>query len=660
MTIAQEHSFGFSPPNSSPEDDSRRGSMLFDEDCKDGLFDDDKPRKMTGRKGPGPVAADKRNQHNAIERARRESLNGRFMTLAEALPSMANVKRPSKSIIVNKALDFVFDAQVKEHALIKENNELRRQVDQLRSRLGMAPLPPPAPLLASSATEKKPALAQYHQSFASADQCGDEIAHSIGGLGALADSGTSPATTSSPQDTQVTSPTSAPTSPISAFDMSSPTLSYPTIPNMFSASNGPMVGSPSDSNDGSVLSHSLPRHPSHQTLNPAQLSTSPFSPIPHSSNQHQNQNQLQNQNNQSAGGMQHGGLGQLNAQAMLQAQYGFMNPSLLSSQHTALLALHLQQQQQAMQQQHTQQESFDGAEEAFGWTVSVKCVIFASFVRFDGWLTSFCLRESLRVAVLPTAMSLVNDALMQDIQSIADAGLNHVRIPIGYWAFDISAGEPYVQGQYPFLLQAVDWCQNAGLRVIVDVHGAPGSQNGFDNSGRRGTVGWHTDQENVKRTLAVVQTLAAELSEPHHGSVVTAIQLLNEPAGFYSQDVVTTYKQFAYDGYQIVRFPSGSTPSEITLSLHDAFQPLSTWQGFMPPPQFQQVSLDTHIYTVFSSYDIAILWEVQADVYESSASGWLQWAWKAENADDWSYQAGLAGGWIPSDPTQRQFPNQCN
>ena len=34
--------------------------------------------------------------------------------------------------------------------------------------------------------------------------------------------------------------------------------------------------------------------------------------------------------------------------------------------------------------------------------------------------------------------------------------------------------------------------------------------------------------------------------------------------------------------------------------IHDAFQPLSYWNGFMPPPQWQGVILDTHIYQVFS------------------------------------------------------------
>ena len=49
--------------------------------------------------------------------------------------------------------------------------------------------------------------------------------------------------------------------------------------------------------------------------------------------------------------------------------------------------------------------------------------------------------------------------------------LNHVRLPIGYWAFDVSGGEPYIQGQLPYLTKAVSWAQTYGLKVIVDLHG---------------------------------------------------------------------------------------------------------------------------------------------------------------------------------------------
>lgn len=34
--------------------------------------------------------------------------------------------------------------------------------------------------------------------------------------------------------------------------------------------------------------------------------------------------------------------------------------------------------------------------------------------------------------------------------------------------------------------------------------------------------------------------------------------------------------------------------------IHDAFQPLSSWDNFMPAPQWQGVIIDTHIYQMFS------------------------------------------------------------
>ena len=59
--------------------------------------------------------------------------------------------------------------------------------------------------------------------------------------------------------------------------------------------------------------------------------------------------------------------------------------------------------------------------------------------------------------------------------------------------------------------------------------------------------------------------------------------------------------------------------------------------------------------------DLRRWWDVQVDVYEASTAGWVMWAWKLEDgaADEWSYQAGLKYGWIPSDPTKRKYPNQC-
>jgi Cellulase (glycosyl hydrolase family 5) len=58
-----------------------------------------------------------------------------------------------------------------------------------------------------------------------------------------------------------------------------------------------------------------------------------------------------------------------------------------------------------------------------------------------------------------------------DLSNIAAAGLNHVRIPIGYWSVAPLDGDPYVQGALEYLDQAVGWAGGAGLKVIIDLHG---------------------------------------------------------------------------------------------------------------------------------------------------------------------------------------------
>jgi len=79
---------------------------------------------------------------------------------------------------------------------------------------------------------------------------------------------------------------------------------------------------------------------------------------------------------------------------------------------------------------------------------------------------------------------------------------------------------------------------------------------------------------------------------------------LNEPAGFISQQVIDVYRQFAYDSYGRVRYPTGNNPSDVYLSLHSAFQPLQVYEKSFPSPEFLGVSLSDHPYFVFNENDL--------------------------------------------------------
>jgi glucan 1,3-beta-glucosidase len=54
----------------------------------------------------------------------------------------------------------------------------------------------------------------------------------------------------------------------------------------------------------------------------------------------------------------------------------------------------------------------------------------------------------------------------EDISSIAKTGINALRIPIGYWAYD-NANTPYITGADQYLEQAIGWARNYGMKVWV-------------------------------------------------------------------------------------------------------------------------------------------------------------------------------------------------
>lgn len=54
----------------------------------------------------GGNKAQKRAEHNAIERARRECLNTKFQQLAHSLPNLQNDRRPSKGTIIERTLEY--------------------------------------------------------------------------------------------------------------------------------------------------------------------------------------------------------------------------------------------------------------------------------------------------------------------------------------------------------------------------------------------------------------------------------------------------------------------------------------------------------------------------------------------------------------------------
>jgi len=172
-----------------------------------------------------------------------------------------------------------------------------------------------------------------------------------------------------------------------------------------------------------------------------------------------------------------------------------------------------------------------------------------------------------------------------DFTWIKKCGLNAVRLPVGYWALE--APKPYVESA-PFIDFALEQCAKNDLKLLLDLHGAPGSQNGWDHSGRGGAINW-TDPKNVQETLRVLQGLAQKYGR--HPSLY-GIELLNEPKFDVSLEIL---QRFYQDAYVVLR--KHLDPS-VAVVFHDSFR-AQAWKKFMQEPAFKNVILDTHLYQCF-------------------------------------------------------------
>ncbi|KAI8069467.1 hypothetical protein BC940DRAFT_318314 [Gongronella butleri] len=79
---------------------------------------------------------DKRAEHNAIERARREGLNARFQQLAHLLPNIQHDQRPSKGHIIEQAMAFTRECIQNEEKYRIQIEELQKENNKLRMHTG--------------------------------------------------------------------------------------------------------------------------------------------------------------------------------------------------------------------------------------------------------------------------------------------------------------------------------------------------------------------------------------------------------------------------------------------------------------------------------------------------------------------------------------------
>lgn len=305
-----------------------------------------------------------------------------------------------------------------------------------------------------------------------------------------------------------------------------------------------------------------------------------------------------------------------------------------------------------------------------------------------------------------------------DITQIAGLGLNTIRIPLGYWIKEdlvYSDSEHFPQGGFTYLERVCGWAKDAGLYIILDLHGAPGAQQADQpfTGQYASTPGFYVDYQyeraykwlewmtNVTHTNSNFDTVYAieVVNEPLQtpSSVTTMIdtyyptamsrinsmeeelgvatskklhvQMMNQKWGSGNPTKALTDETYAYyDDHHYVKWTSGVTATRDAYMQHSCTNdrggntPVVVGEWSLSPADEDGSEFSIDASDAVSWY--SKWWAAQTISYEKQA-GWIFWSWKVEKIGGridwrWGYQQAVAAGVIPSDASEGANSTVCD
>lgn len=173
----------------------------------------------------------------------------------------------------------------------------------------------------------------------------------------------------------------------------------------------------------------------------------------------------------------------------------------------------------------------------------------------------------------------------KDFQYLKSIGITNLRLPIPWWLL----GETPYHSALPWIRHAMEWATEYDMKVLLDLHTAPGCQNGFDNGGIVNVLEWHKDPKNISLTVEKLEWIATTFA--NYPSFF-GIEVLNEPHWTIALPLL---QDFYVKSYQAIR-----KHTDGLVVFHDAFRPEdASWKVFFEKNRFENVAFDIHLYHCF-------------------------------------------------------------
>lgn len=227
----------------------------------------------------------------------------------------------------------------------------------------------------------------------------------------------------------------------------------------------------------------------------------------------------------------------------------------------------------------------------------------ASGTEDETWLCRKEAPETVRARLTEHRNTYITE---DDFAYVASLGLNMVRLPVPYFVF---GDRPPFVGCIEYVDMAMDWAEKYGLKLLLDLHTVPHSQNGYDNGGITGVCKWCKYPDEVEFALTVLERLAERYGKREG---LYGIEVLNEPISWIVYITAPStgkaedkeeakdsgyvplpfLRDFYTKAYARIRKHMGTDKMVV---FHDGFR-ITAWNKFFRESKFENVALDTHIY----------------------------------------------------------------
>lgn len=141
-----------------------------------------------------------------------------------------------------------------------------------------------------------------------------------------------------------------------------------------------------------------------------------------------------------------------------------------------------------------------------------------------------------------------NYVAQADIDQIAEWGFNHLRVPFHYKQFYDSTGSETPIG-YAIVDELISWCEPYNMYIILDMHCAPGGQNGGPISDSDGTARLWLEESNKELTIQIWKEIATYYADH---TLIGGYDLINEPV-LPSGVTLEEFKQLYIDITEAIR-----------------------------------------------------------------------------------------------------------